>query len=454
MCAQVAAANASQKQNKKGKKNQPLQINFSEIDDLFLNTKGKQARNLRKKLDKYKELDKQARKGELQLNAQQKQQVETIPSIQEEIDELEALCRLYMESNPNYNQKDKAAEITAENVRDAVRSSLALVGNVASLSALIDEDASFVECSDAERASLLSVNRIYSQMAEAAAEGSKTFQDSRKTSDFADAFEKLSRSSADTVTDGGVTFEELNAFVTRCFTDNAQIVQRISDKELAAKREAAAAQEEADKLAAAAEAEEEAKGAEEEKEEEPAAAEEEAQPEETADAPVEESKDTSEVKEAEADGGDKPADERAIDQPAGDEEGAAAQDGRGGRGYRGDRRGGRGNRGGRGGHRGGRGGYNRGPREDEDGFVTATDEKPKPRYRGNNYRGGRRGDRGDMRGGRGGRGSDGNWDRRGGRGQRPQTAGGAESAAASGNNQPAAASSGAQAANTTGPSEV
>ena len=109
-------------------------------------------------------------------------------------------------------------------------------------------------------------------MAEAAAKGSKTFQDSRKTSDFADAFEKLSRSSADTVTDGGVTFEELNAFVTRCFTDNAQIVQRISDKELAAKREAAAAQEEADKLAAAAEEvkakgeEEEAKREEEEKE--------------------------------------------------------------------------------------------------------------------------------------------------------------------------------------------
>lgn len=117
---------------------------------------------MRKKLDKYKELDKQARKGESQLNAQQKQQVDTIPALQEEIDDLETLCRLYMESNPNYDKKESAPEITAENVRDAVRSSLALVGNVASLSALIDEDASFVECSDAERASLLSVNRIYS----------------------------------------------------------------------------------------------------------------------------------------------------------------------------------------------------------------------------------------------------------------------------------------------------
>ena len=92
-------------------------------------------------------------------------------------------------------------------------------------------------------------------MTEAAQDGSASFQDGRKTSDFADTFEKLSRSSSDIVTDGGVTFEELNAFVSRCFTDNAQIVQRISDKALAAKREAAAAEEAQRQAAAAAEQE-------------------------------------------------------------------------------------------------------------------------------------------------------------------------------------------------------
>ena len=109
---------------------------------------------MRKKLDKYKELDKSARKGETQLNAQQKQQVDSIPQLQEEIDELEALCKLYMESNPDYDKKSKAAEITQDDVSKAVRSSLALVGNVATLNSLIAEDESFVECSDTERASL------------------------------------------------------------------------------------------------------------------------------------------------------------------------------------------------------------------------------------------------------------------------------------------------------------
>ncbi len=205
-----------------------------------------------------------------------------------------------MESNPNFEKKDDAPKISQDDVRDAVRSSLSLVGNVARLSALIEEDASFVECSDAERASLSSVTRIFNQMTESAQEGSSSFQDSRKTADFADTFEKLSRSSSDTVTDGGVTFEELNAFVSRSFSDNAQILQRISDKALAAKREAAA-QEKAERQAAA-EAQEAKK-----QEEAPAK---EAEPEEAnAEAEVEESKDTSEVKDEAA----------AEDQPEGKE---------------------------------------------------------------------------------------------------------------------------------------
>ena len=102
MCAQAAA---SQQQNKKGKKGAGVQLNFSDLGDLFLCTKGKALRNARKKMDKYRELDKSVRKGDLQPNAQQTQQIASIPALKTEIEELEALCKLYIESNPNYDKK-------------------------------------------------------------------------------------------------------------------------------------------------------------------------------------------------------------------------------------------------------------------------------------------------------------------------------------------------------------
>lgn len=101
MCAQAAP-----QQSKPGKKKGgAVQLNFTELDDLFLNTKGKALRNIRKKMEKYRELEKQVRKGEIQANAQQKQQIESIPSLKAEIDELDAVCKLYMESNPSYDKK-------------------------------------------------------------------------------------------------------------------------------------------------------------------------------------------------------------------------------------------------------------------------------------------------------------------------------------------------------------
>lgn len=66
---------------KKVKKGLVVQLNFSELSDLFLNTKGKALRNIRKKMNNYKELEKNAKKGELKLNAQQKDQVAMVPSL-------------------------------------------------------------------------------------------------------------------------------------------------------------------------------------------------------------------------------------------------------------------------------------------------------------------------------------------------------------------------------------
>jgi hypothetical protein len=65
----MAQAAAAVQGKGKGKK-AGIQLNFSELDDLFLNTKGKAMRNLRKKMEKYQDLDKQVRAGSLQANAQ------------------------------------------------------------------------------------------------------------------------------------------------------------------------------------------------------------------------------------------------------------------------------------------------------------------------------------------------------------------------------------------------
>lgn len=123
MCAQAA----QQTQNKK-KKGPAIQLNFSELDDLFLNTKGKALRNLRKKMDKYRDLEKSQRKGELQPNAQQKEQIASIPALKSEMDDLEALCKLYMESNPDFASKKNAAPaLTEADMAKAVKNGLTLV---------------------------------------------------------------------------------------------------------------------------------------------------------------------------------------------------------------------------------------------------------------------------------------------------------------------------------------
>ena len=44
-------------------------MNFSELNDLFLNTKIKQIINLRKKMDRYVDFEKSARKVDLNPNA-------------------------------------------------------------------------------------------------------------------------------------------------------------------------------------------------------------------------------------------------------------------------------------------------------------------------------------------------------------------------------------------------
>ena len=152
---------------KKTNKKVAVQLNFSELDDLFLNAKGKALRNLRKKMDKYRDLDKNIRKGDVAApNQQQKEQVASLPALQTEIEDLEALCKLYMQSNPDYlNKKDAAPALGEADIAKACVDSLALAGQVQTLSALLAEDESLLESSEAERASLSAVAALYTAMA-------------------------------------------------------------------------------------------------------------------------------------------------------------------------------------------------------------------------------------------------------------------------------------------------
>jgi len=66
--------------------------------------------------------------------------------------ELDTLCRLYMESNPNFDKSSPS--ITPEDVDRAVREAVANVSRVQSLSAIIAADSSLVESSQDERDTL------------------------------------------------------------------------------------------------------------------------------------------------------------------------------------------------------------------------------------------------------------------------------------------------------------
>ena len=78
-----------------------------------------------------------------------------------------------MESNPSYADKTSAApQVSEEDMDKAVSDAMDIVGKAAQLSALMQEDASFVECSEAERASMNQVCRQYKLMNDVAQSGS------------------------------------------------------------------------------------------------------------------------------------------------------------------------------------------------------------------------------------------------------------------------------------------
>lgn len=170
------------------KKSAVANIAFSEIDDLFISTKGKKLRNLQKKLDKIKEQEKLLKGGQIQTNPDLEKKLASKPEIQAEIKELNELIDLYKKSNPDYDKKNQAPKLTQEDVNKAVADALTQVARVASLAALLTEDSTFVELADGERTSFASLAQTLNGLAGLG--GSQSFVE-RTQSDFVSKFAAL-----------------------------------------------------------------------------------------------------------------------------------------------------------------------------------------------------------------------------------------------------------------------
>lgn len=172
------------------------------------------------------------------------------------MNELEDLCRLYIESNPDYDKRNQAAALTEEDIRKRVSDAYALVGHMDYLRHVLLEDSSLVGASEAERASLQLVFEVLGKMCVDAERGSQALQDDSLKLAFVDTYTRLASADSDLVTEGGVSFADLKAFVEKCFSDESPIQARIQEKALEEQRAKQAAEEEAARKAAeAAEAE-------------------------------------------------------------------------------------------------------------------------------------------------------------------------------------------------------
>ena len=149
MVSNASAAAVPSEQAQTGKKQASKQkIQFTDLNDLFLQDKGKKLRNLQKKWDKLVEQEKKIKKGELTPNDDLKAKLDKKGELKAEIKELKDLCDLYIKSNPDYDKKNKAPELTQEDIQKAVAESLRQVSQVLTLSALVKDDASLVEASE------------------------------------------------------------------------------------------------------------------------------------------------------------------------------------------------------------------------------------------------------------------------------------------------------------------
>ena len=103
---------------------------------------------MQKNLDKVLEKEKLVKKGEIKPNDDMLAKIATKTQLKQEIKDLNELCDLYIQSNPDWNTKGTKQELTQQDVQQAVSASLRQVSQVLTLSALVKDDASLVEASE------------------------------------------------------------------------------------------------------------------------------------------------------------------------------------------------------------------------------------------------------------------------------------------------------------------
>lgn len=200
---------------------------------MFISTKGKIIRNKQKKLQKINERQAAIKaKNEPIDKKDWTAMEEQVSEVTAEIAEVKALIDLYMESNPSWNKNDEKTAAAAKDEQNKVLSgAFALVARVNTLDKLLAADASFVESSDSERASLHHVAETLSILT--ATCGLKSFQDPESQAQFVETYTNLA-SGADSEASHGVTFKSLSEFVAKSYSESeaAKTNQRIANKAL------------------------------------------------------------------------------------------------------------------------------------------------------------------------------------------------------------------------------
>lgn len=125
-----------------------------------------------------------------------------------------------MESNTAWDQK-AAPAISEDDVRKAVTGALTLVGQALSLNGLITEDSDLIEASSEQMYSVASVVSQVYNIQKAGERGSESFCQGTSIQDFANTYTNLAMSSEDKICDEGVSFADLNSFISQSFSDNA-----------------------------------------------------------------------------------------------------------------------------------------------------------------------------------------------------------------------------------------
>ena len=105
------------------------------------------------------------KQGDKTPDAQQKEQIASIPALRAQIKELQELVELYMKSNPDYDKKAKKGASPAD-VKREVCAALDLVAQVRLFQSVTKQDPTLIESTEGERDGIALLAQSFDKMVE------------------------------------------------------------------------------------------------------------------------------------------------------------------------------------------------------------------------------------------------------------------------------------------------